>query len=72
MQLKLCEHKNLHSQISREKKKDYKRIKINGKGHLNRSRRQKDLPLNTKLSCYQLTKSLANESPLNGNILSKE
>nr|KAF6341487.1 hypothetical protein mMyoMyo1_011906 [Myotis myotis] len=41
MQLKLCEHKNLHSQISREKKKDYKRIKINGKGHLNRSRRQK-------------------------------
>lgn len=41
MQLKLCEHKNLHSQILREKKKEYKKIKSDGKGHLNRSRRQK-------------------------------
>lgn len=40
MQLKLCEHKNLHSQILREKKKEYRTIKSDGKGHLNRSRGQ--------------------------------
>lgn len=41
MQLKLCEHKNLHSQILREKKKEYRKIKSDGKGHLNRNRGQK-------------------------------
>lgn len=41
MQLKLCEHKNLHRQILREKKKEHRKIKGDGKGHLNRSGGQK-------------------------------
>lgn len=41
MQLKLCEHENLHSQILREKKKKYRKIKRDGIGHLNRNRGQR-------------------------------
>lgn len=41
MQLKLCEHKKLHSHILRGKKKRYRKIKSNWEGHLNRNRGQR-------------------------------
>lgn len=37
MQLKLCVHKKLHSQILREKKKEHRNVKSDGEGHLERS-----------------------------------
>lgn len=37
MQLKLCEHKKLHSQILREKKKEYRKIKSDREGHFDRN-----------------------------------
>lgn len=45
MQLKLCEHKNLHSQILRERRKNRK-IKSDEKEHLNRNRDAEDRPWN--------------------------
>lgn len=64
MQLKLCEHKKLHSQILREKKKEYRKIKSDWEGHLDRSGGQrvglrtngifltKTESLNILLCCY--------------------
>lgn len=37
MQLKLYEHKMLHSQILREKKKEHRKIKSDWEGHFDRS-----------------------------------